>query len=307
MELRHFRYFVAVAEELNFRRAADRLNLSAPTLSVQIKQLEDDLNVQLLERDTSKVRLTGSGEFFLEESKKILERVEHLVLATRETSQGKRGVLRIGNAGMPSHEIVSAGLNEFQKSFPQVDVIIEEVGVNQVQMDALAKGKIHIGFIFQNEGASLPGFLSFPMVKAPAWLILSEKHPLAQKKSVSLKELTGERVLAIGTRKETSIHAGFMNSALRTRGIKPGTLRMANGPYAFFTMLAANQGVSIIGGMQGMPMPVGVIQRPIKESGPDLKMEVRMVWRKAEKSVPVLKLVETLQRFSLTRQEAGVV
>ena len=298
MEIRHLRYFVAVAEELNFRRAAQRLNLSAPTLSVQIKQLEEELSVRLLERNTGTVALTAAGEFFLEDSKKILERIARMIASTRETAQGKRGVLRIGNMGIPLHEIISTSLNEFQKTFSNVDITFEETGVNQLQLEALMQGQIHIGFIFQNEDLPAANFRSFLMRRASVGVGLGAGHPLAQKRTISLKDLANERLLAIGPQRETSAHADFINATLKKRKIKAGPIRMASSPYAFFAMLAANQSVSIIGTMAGVNLPPGIVLRPIQESGDDLKMGFRMVWRKNEKSPLALGLIEILMRIS---------
>ncbi len=298
MEIRHLRYFVAVAEELNFRRAADKLNLSAPTLSVQIKQLEDELGAQLLERNTGSVSLTDAGEFFLAETKKILDHLASIVATTRETAQGKRGVLRIGNMGIPLHEIISASLSEFQKSFLNIDITFEEVGANKFQLDALMKGRIHIGFIFLNEDAPSANFRSFPMRSTTIRVATGIGHPFAQRKTVSLQDLANERLLAIGPLYETSSHANFISAILKKRKIKSGPIRLASSPYAFFAMLATNQGVSIIGTMEGIELPPGIALHPIQESGKDLKTEFRMVWRKNEKSRPVLALIEILKRLS---------
>jgi len=140
MELRHLRYYVAVAEELNFRRAAERLHVSAPTLSQQIKDLEDLLGVRLMERDTTSVRLTGPGEIFLEGARQLLADSHRVIAATKEAAQGRRGILRIGNAGPLSHGFMPACLQALAKRYPEVDVVLVEIDLNE-QAAAVATGQ----------------------------------------------------------------------------------------------------------------------------------------------------------------------
>lgn len=127
MELRHLRYFVAVADELNFRKAAERLNVTRPALSKQIKDLEEETGLHLLERDTVSVALTDAGSVFLAEARAILSDVENAVALAREAQDGRRGELRIGSAGQIAASFLPEALRAFRSTFPDVEVVFVEM------------------------------------------------------------------------------------------------------------------------------------------------------------------------------------
>src|SRR5262245_21153562 len=132
MELRHLRYFVAVAEEQNVTRAAARLHVSQPPLSRQIRDLEEELGVALFTRSARSVRLTEQGRVFLLEARAVLLRVEEAVRAVRATSGGERGELRLGYAPSPTVELLPAALGAFQQAAPKVRVILHDLSSEQL-------------------------------------------------------------------------------------------------------------------------------------------------------------------------------
>ena len=293
MELRHLRYFVAVAEELNFRRAAERLHLSAPTLSQQIKDLEDLLGVRLMERDTTKVRLTGPGEIFLEGAKQLIEESHRLIAATREAAAGRRGTLRIGNAGPLSHGFMPACLQALGKLFPEVDVVLVEIDLNE-QAAAIAAGTIQIGFTLRSDERTLEGLQHHVVVRAPVHAVLGKAHPLARQKRIALADLAKERLLAIGGTKVSS-HAELLARVFAKHGLKIAALRTVNGYEAFLAMVASGQGVSLLQKMPSLVALEGLTTRPLKESGPDLMLEARAIWRAGEVPPLVANFVEVLR------------
>jgi DNA-binding transcriptional LysR family regulator len=279
MELRHLRYFVAVAEELNFRRAAERLHLSTPTLSQQIKDLEDAVGARLLERDTTRVSLTGPGQVLLEETRLLLAQADRAVAATREAAQGRRGTLRIGNAGPLSHGFMPACLQAFGRKFPEVDVVLVELDLN-AQAAAVADGSLQIGFALRLDGEATRGMAHHRVVHAPLRAVLASTHPLAARKTLPLAELARERLLAIGGTKISS-HADYLTRVFAGRGLTIAPPRPVNGYEAFLAMLASGQGVSLLQKTPSLAALDGLTTRPLKETGDDLIFAAHAIWRQA--------------------------
>jgi DNA-binding transcriptional LysR family regulator len=290
MEFRHLRYFTAVAEELNFRRAAERLHVSTPTLSQQIKDLEGELGVQLFERDTTSVRLTGPGGVFLDEARLVLEQMERAATAAKEAAQGRRGTVRIGNAGPLSHGFMPACLQAFGRKFPEADVALVELDLNE-QARAVAAGVIDIGFTLR-DGAT-KGLQDHLVLSAPLQVVLSRTHPLAKQRRIALAELVTHRLLAIGGSKVSS-HSEFLHRILRGRGFKVAPPRPVNGYEAFLAMVASGQGVSLLQKMLSFGALEGLTTRALKESGPDLRIEARALWREGETSPLTRNFVDVL-------------
>jgi len=293
MELRHLRYFVAVAEELNFRRAAERLHLSTPTLSQQIKDLEDLLGARLLERDTTRVRLTGPGEIFLTEARLVLEQARRAETAVKEAAQGRRGTLRIGNAGPLSHGFMPACLQAFGRRFPEVDVELVEVDLN-AQPAAVAAGTIHLGFTLGRDERALAGLQQHLVVSAPLRVVLASAHPLAGRRRIALAELAEQRLLAIGGPKASS-HGEFLRRVFAGRGLAIAAPAVVNGYEAFLAMVASGQGVTLLPKMPSLATLEGLTTRPLKESGPDLMLEARAVWPAGRPSPIVANFAEVMR------------
>src|SRR5262245_60235793 len=127
MELRHLRYFVAVAEALSFRGAAERLRVAQPALSKQIRDLEDECGARLFDRNTSRVRMTDAGAVLLEEARQLLAQANRLPALVRDAAQGRRGRLIIGNIGSLTAGFLPASLAAFHAKFPDVDVTLIEL------------------------------------------------------------------------------------------------------------------------------------------------------------------------------------
>src|SRR3954453_15892050 len=146
MELRHLRYFVAVAEELHFGRAARRLQLAQPPLSRQIQGLEQELGVRLLERTKRHVELTPAGKVFLEHARKLLTEADHAVAAARRAARGEIGRLAIGFVGAATYSALPELLRVFHTRFPDVELVLYEM-TSAHQHDALREGRIEVGFV----------------------------------------------------------------------------------------------------------------------------------------------------------------
>src|SRR5262245_16123960 len=177
MELRHLRYFVVLAEQLNFRRSAEQLHMAQPALSRQIKHLEDELEVTLLVRTRRQVQLTEAGRTFFDEAKTILAATERAVRATRRASRGKLGELTIGCTQATAVSLFPLILPVYQRLFPRVSVAVETLDTPH-QVDALASRRIQVGFL--RLPCSDEGFLQTEVVlREPLVVVLPKSHTLA--------------------------------------------------------------------------------------------------------------------------------
>jgi len=168
MELRHLRYFVAVAEEQHFGRAAERLAIAQPPLSRQIRQLEEELGVRLFDRTRTYVRLTASGRAFLEDARRILGDLQESVGRARAVDRGRLAEVRIGNVGTP-HVALTSAVTEFAALQPEVRVSVTEFTMNRL-LGALYDGRIDIGCFRQWMIAPPPGAVRIGETKLSAAL-----------------------------------------------------------------------------------------------------------------------------------------
>jgi DNA-binding transcriptional LysR family regulator len=151
MELRQLRYFVAVAEELHFGHAAQRLRIAQPALSRQIQALEKDLLVQLLFRNRRRVQITPAGQVFLERARLILARADEAILAAQRAGGGVSGTLNLGFVGSATYDVLPGVLREFLQAAPHVDLTLSEMTVH-AQLEALTEKRIDIGLLRQQAG-----------------------------------------------------------------------------------------------------------------------------------------------------------
>src|ERR1700720_2504407 len=158
MELRHLRYFVAVAEEQNITRAALRLHVSQPPLSRQIRNLEDELGIALFDRDANTVRLTEAGRAFLTEARIILRRAEDAVEMARDVAGGKRGEIHVGYAPSLTVELLPRALRYFRESNPGVRVELHDLST-QGMLRGLTHGKLHVAMMVQVPPKVLTGLI----------------------------------------------------------------------------------------------------------------------------------------------------
>ncbi|OAM88571.1 LysR substrate-binding domain-containing protein [Termitidicoccus mucosus] len=296
MELRHFRYFVAVAEALNFRRAAERLHVSAPTLSVQIKDLEGLLNARLFERDTMSVTLTAAGEILLEEARQVLEKAERAATAVREAAKGRRGTLRIGNVGLLSYGFIPDSLKIFRERYPAVEVELTEMDINRQAADILQTREIQIGFAASFEKNILTGTRHFLVYKKPLEVLLGTDHRLARKRWISLSDLTRERLLAFGNIKN-SRHEEALRDLFRNRAVKMPPLKYVTSFDNGIAMIASGQELSIAPEVVTLHSYKGITFRPLKETGKDLLIELHAIWRKDETSPLVHNFLDILRTY----------
>ncbi len=192
MELRHLRYVVAVAECLNFREASRKLHVSQPSLSVQIKQLEDEVGVRLFHRSKRHVEITRGGEAFLITAREVLSMLERSSSAARQAQQGEVGTIRIGFVPNASVAIVPRLLEEIKKQLPLVDVELKE-WPEATQIRELQSGALDIGITHREK---VPDSLeSMLLLRERLLLALPKHHQAARKKAVNFDDVRDDLLL----------------------------------------------------------------------------------------------------------------
>src|SRR3954463_8181806 len=186
MELRHLRYFVAVAEELHFRRAAERLHMSQPPLSQQIRTLEADVGATLLVRNQRRVELTAAGRAYLARARDILAAGEDAAREARRVQRGEVGRLDVGFVGSAMYSVVPELLRAFRERNPDVGLHLRELGTTEPP-PGLEDGRLDLGFLRPPGGR--PGLTITTVLREPVVAALPEAHPLAAAEAVRVEDV----------------------------------------------------------------------------------------------------------------------
>lgn len=242
MKLHFLRYFVVLAEELHFRRAAEKLNITQPPLSNAIKALEAELEVQLFLRDSKRVELTQAGRAFLDEAHHILDRVARASKVAKLVDKGMRGRLEIGMTGSLIYREVPAIVRQFHAEMPDVEVVLKEMSSAE-QLNELLRGQIHAGFV--NGATTPPQLSSLPLGADEFVACLPANHPKAQGGPVSLKQLAEEQFVMFSREVSPANHDNVIAIFSRA-GIHPQTTHAARQWLTIVAMVANGLGVSLV-------------------------------------------------------------
>jgi DNA-binding transcriptional LysR family regulator len=194
MELRHLRYFVVVAEEQNVTRAAERLHVSQPPLSRQIRDLEQELGVELFRRTAKSLALTEPGKIFLNEARAVLLRAEQAVMTVRAVATGERGQLRIGYAPSLTVELLPKALRAFESVCPGVRVTLHDLSTEECVQRLMAR-KLDVALTVRPSKPRMRGLAFEKLLSYPLCCAVGAAHPLARKRSVRLDQLQRERFM----------------------------------------------------------------------------------------------------------------
>jgi DNA-binding transcriptional LysR family regulator len=243
MELRHMRYFVAVAENLNFTKAAARLHLAQPSLSRQIQDLEEEIGVRLLSRSKGQVALTEEGRSFLVDARRILALATESVLAVQRLSRGETGQLNIAYLSNFDFAVLPETLAAFRQTFPHVALNLFDMAPAE-QFRALEARKIDLGFVGLRPPAAATDFQWESIARHRTVVVLPSKHPLARKRQVKLHQLEG--MFFVGLSEKT--HPGFrgwLEGTCQRAGFTPRVLQDAEMEPALMTFVAEGLGVTL--------------------------------------------------------------
>ncbi|MGW1344980.1 LysR family transcriptional regulator [Kribbella sp. NPDC002412] len=245
MELRHLRYFVAVAEELHFGRAAVRLGIRQPPLSQQIKALEDDLGVVLFDRDSRKVRLTAAGEALYPAARDLLGAARAAEQATRQAGRGESGRLALGFVGSATNQLLPRALRDFRQRYPEVSLRLRELTTMQ-QVHALRDGSLDIGLLRPPlPEAEAAGLVVEPIGAERLVAVVPDDHPRARQRVVAVRDLAEEPFVLFPRALGPGLHDQILAYCAEA-GFTPVVAQEAVQMQTIVALVAAGLGVSLV-------------------------------------------------------------
>ncbi len=243
MELRHLRYFLAVADEGHFGRAAERLHIVQPALSMQIRALETELGTPLFARTSRRVTLTEAGALFRIEAERALQQADRAKMIAQRAARGEIGAVRIGfvaNASFAGK--LSTDIAAFKRAHPDVDLELTEM-YPLPQMEAILAGRLDVGYSIDVVQQVPPG-LNVAGIAAWPWIVaMNASHPLAKHKTVSAEALADEAFVVYATDAADDGHVGVVRQLL---GQEPREIHRVPNTLAVVTLAAAGMGLALV-------------------------------------------------------------
>lgn len=293
MELRHLRYFIAVAEELHFGRAAERLGISQPPLSQQIQALEEEIGARLFERTNRRVELTDAGRLFLDESRQVLAQVDKAVLLARRAHLGELGELKIGfTSSAPFTSTIPSSIHAFRKAYPDVHLDLQEMSSRQV-LKALLEESLQVGVI---RPLALPDAVHWvELFCEPLVAVLRADHPLAagSEDGLAIAALAEEPFVFFPRSYGTGLYDQVI-ALTRQAGFSPRIAQEASEAMTIIGLVSAGLGVSILPASFRRTRVDGVVYRTL--SDPEATTAVWLVRRQNEGSPLALSFIDLVTR-----------
>jgi len=296
MDLRQLRYFVAVAEELNFSRAAERVGIQQPPLSLQIRQLETEIGTALFRRLSRGVELTESGALLLERARRILDDVEQTKISVQSRARGETGRIRLGFAGATHFQpLIPAMISAYRKQYPGVTLLPEQSNTLRL-VTALHSGEIDVAFvrspISENEAEGLGIEL---IVDEPMLVVLPRAHRLVRKRSVPLGALAGETFILHPRVISPNLYDPTI-AAFQRAGFTPKLGQEAPTFDSMVHMVAAGFGVTLVPQSIQQIRAKGIVYLPIEGKGPS--SPISLAYRRNDRSPAVRNFIALARRKS---------
>lgn len=283
MELRHLRYFVTVAEELNVRRAAVRLHVSQPPLSRQIHDLEAEIGARLFSRHKRGVELTDAGRLFLGEARQILARTEQAIQIAQSAGRGEAGRLSLAYSAWACDPVIPWAIRRFRCRSPLVELQIRELPSHE-QIEALLAKQLDVGYV----GMRFPELnqeLEFECMRRAALCVaLPPDHPLALRRRLSLRSLAAEPFVSLPL--TVPFYREAQLDLCRSAGFTPNIVQEANNAQSLLQLVSAGVGVTIVPDVLQRFLNIEVEFRPLPSSLP--RFEFHAAWRR-DNSSPTLR------------------
>lgn len=290
MELRHLRYFSVLADELHFGRAAQRLAISQPPLSVAIRQLEESIGARLFERNSKEVRLTAAGAALRESARQLLRRSEEIVREARDVASGSAGHLRIGFVGAMLYRGLPQALRAFRRRHAGVRISLTEMNSAE-QMAELLHDRLDLGFVHTHRMPQ--GLQQRLLLTEPFVCCLPARHALARRRVVALADLQGQPFILFARSASPDYHERIL-SICGGAGYQPEVRHEVRHWLAVVSLVAQDMGVALVPEALRRSALKGAVFRPLQEAV--AQSEAYGVWRSAPRNLLVERLLEEMPR-----------
>lgn len=294
MELRHLRYFQAIAEELSFSRAAKRLHVAQPALSRAIKQLEHTLGADVLERTRHHVRLTPAGAVLLHEIAMLLQHLDESVRRVRRTAAGEEGELRLGYIGPPTQPFLGRVIHNYRKRYPLVSIHLEERTPERV-WEMVAKGRLSAALTRPVLAHEALGLRTAILREERLGIVVPANHAFAKRSSVPWTALAREPLIVLARREGMGLYDAVI-AGCRQAGVMP---RLAHTPSLIGTVMSyveAGAGIGVV--TEGVIAPTPALRFALLK--PIQRVPLVFVWQEDNDSPPVQRFRELLLEWKAT-------
>ena len=295
MEFRQLRYFVTVARELHFGRAAERLDITQPALSKQIRVLEAELEVELFTRTKRMVKLTKAGEVFLSQAQQLLQQASEAVQLAKRTASGEVGRLTIGFTTTATYTVLPELIGGFRSRYSQVELEMLELST-EAQVAAINSGEIDLGFL--HPPIDSRGLELYPLLAEELVALLPKQHCLISQKSLSLEDLAREHFILHPRSEGPFLYDGFLKLC-RQAGFEPQIVKEVNSHQSRICLVAAGIGITFIPTGLQTSVAQDLVCKPILDC--PLKLEFAAAWRLLDTMPALQKFVAMLQDISVQK------
>jgi len=304
MDLRQLRQFSAVAETLSFRRAAERLCMAQPPLSVAIRKLEEEIGVALFERVSRGVRLTAAGRAAYEVAQKCRRNADELTSAARAAAQGESGHLRIGFVGSVTFGLMPHCVRAFRGRFPNVKLELREA-TNAEAVSAVDGGMLDVAFV--RVPTARPPTVKFQQIESDVFCIaLPAGHPLASRPTLRLKDLDGQPFVGYASSRAGGLHAAVTH-LLQRAGVCPTVTQEGVQVHTLIGLVESGLGLALVPAVSAANAPTGVAFRPIRDLPRDAAIGIALAYHATEESVVARRFRAMLAEEPLAIRSVGGV
>ncbi|EEF60095.1 LysR family transcriptional regulator [Pedosphaera parvula] len=295
MELRHLRYFLAVADALNFTKAARQLRIAQPALSRRVQDLEDEIGVDLLKRSPRGVTLTAEGKLFLEKTRQLLKMADESVEQVRALARGQFGSLHIGYAPSPTVEILPPALAAYQRAFPHVNVLLHDASRREI-VDGLQDGTLQLAVLPEVVNMEAEGIEFEPLRSYPYYVALSPSHPLTRLKAIPLEKIANEPLVGFA-RHDYPDYYPFVERIFRPLGVTPKIAVECDSGSSLITAVETGRGVSLAMSVFKVVTGKRLVLRPVAGSKDEIPVGIARA-KNGDLTPAGEKFCEFLRKFS---------
>jgi DNA-binding transcriptional LysR family regulator len=294
MELRHLRYFVQVAEEQHYGRAAERLRVAQPALSRQIRDLEEEVGFKLFDRLPRGVKISAAGTSFLADARRVLHEVDEAAARAKRVAEGRSGTLRVGFVESVSwHGIVPDSFREFRERQPDAELQLEPSS-SQEQTAAVQSGRLDAGFVFTiaHIGRELA---QLPVASLDLMLAVPRGHPLTEAKRVRLRDLGNTCFVWFPRRESPAFYDRLLHECFRGGLKSPHVVQEAVNEATILSLVSCRMGVAFVSSATRWRCPESVVVLPVTDL--TLPLPLALIWRKDNTSPLLAKFVADVRRL----------